>query len=292
MIIGVDVDGVVADLGEAWLTAYNRDYNDDMTQDKILTWAIHEYVNPTCGRKIYNYLTPELYDSVKPIEGALEGVLRLREMGHRVVFVTSTPRGSEGAKLSWLLKHGFLEGGGLYGDGRVYEDYIECSDKTLVAVDVLVDDRSTTIESFPGHGILFHSHHNGNSTAKLRGHSWGMVCNIIEHDLPITHITEKRCPNQAREFKAILDKMYRTHLDKNADYSPANILGTGELGLATRIYDKCIRYLNLTGFDIDARLVAYIGPKIAKNESIDDTLLDMAVYSIIGLLLRKGAWGN
>lgn len=33
-------------------------------------------------------------------------------------------------------------------------------------------------------------------------------------------------------------------------------------------------------------------PKEPKNESIEDSLLDAANYSVIGLLLRRGQWGN
>lgn len=111
--------------------------------------------------------------------------------------------------------------------------------------------------------------------------------------LPYPHITEQRCPNQSRAFREVLGKMYRTHLDKNADYSPANILGAGELGLVTRLWDKVARLMNLTGFKIDLHTkVSFEAPRDPKNESIEDTYQDLAVYGIIGLLLRWGKWGN
>jgi hypothetical protein len=48
--------------------------------------------------------------------------------------------------------------------------------------------------------------------------------------------------------------------------------------------------MNLSGFDI--RTGEYTEPKEAKNESVDDTLLDLANYAIIALLVRKGKWGQ
>lgn len=108
----------------------------------------------------------------------------------------------------------------------------------------------------------------------------------------MTHITEKRCPNQSAGFKKIVDKMYQVHLDKNADYSPANVLGVGEIGLVVRLWDKMTRLMNLLGFEIRVEFVAYHGEKEAKNESIEDTYMDMSVYSIIALLYRDGRWGN
>lgn len=110
--------------------------------------------------------------------------------------------------------------------------------------------------------------------------------------LPDMHITEKRCPEQVKAFAEILGKMYRTHLQKNADYSPANILLTGEVGLVTRLWDKIARILNLTGFKIKVDVGTFDKPVEPSNESLEDSYLDAAVYSIIGLLLRRGAWGK
>ncbi|MEM9448691.1 MAG: DUF4406 domain-containing protein, partial [Cyanobacteria bacterium P01_E01_bin.6] len=44
-------------------------------------------------------------------------------------------------------------------------------------------------------------------------------------------LTEGRSPIQCAAFMDTVMQMYRLHLKKNADYSPANILGTGEIGL-------------------------------------------------------------
>jgi hypothetical protein len=112
-------------------------------------------------------------------------------------------------------------------------------------------------------------------------------------DLPELHVTELRSPLQARGFREIIGKMYRVHLDKNADYSPANIAGPGELGLATRIWDKCTRMMNLLGFTIAVTCSEHVDPaKTPKNEPLEDTYMDLAVYGIIGLLFRQGKWGK
>lgn len=116
----------------------------------------------------------------------------------------------------------------------------------------------------------------------------------IAPDLPPLHPTETRCPAQAQAFREVVGQLYRVHLDKNADYSPMNILLTGELGLLTRLWDKTARLLSLGGFrtkraDIEA---VYEAPREPKNESVEDSYRDLAVYSIIGLLLRRGAWGR
>jgi hypothetical protein len=147
-------------------------------------------------------------------------------------------------------------------------------------------------------------------------------------DVPPVHPTEVKAPDQCKGFREILGKMYRVHLDKNADYSSNNILMTGMTGLTTRVWDKVARLLNLTGFKLRvftrseiansqplsrflwmrwyerllhwifrdekfARFDGYVeDQRKPKNESIEDSLYDLSVYGIIGLLLRYGLWGH
>lgn len=114
----------------------------------------------------------------------------------------------------------------------------------------------------------------------------------IYPDVPPLHVTEQRSPDQVKRFAEVVMTMYRVHLEKNADYSPANIGGTGEIGLTTRLWDKMCRLLNLQGFRQEVKLLGYEAPRSPKNESIEDTYIDLANYGIIGLLLREGKWGH
>jgi hypothetical protein len=86
--------------------------------------------------------------------------------------------------------------------------------------------------------------------------------------------------------------LYRTHLSKNADYSPANILGTGEVGVVVRMWDKMARLMNLFGFDLKVETCTMTTPREPKNEAIEDSFLDMSCYAIIAKLLRDGEWGR
>jgi nucleoside 2-deoxyribosyltransferase len=126
----------------------------------------------------------------------------------------------------------------------------------------------------------------------------GLVATIIagseyEVGIPPLHPTETRSPVQVKAFQEVIQKLYRTHLKKNADYSPANILGTGEIGLVTRLWDKMARLMNLSGFDISVTEPAeYGGKREAMNEPLEDAYLDLSCYGIIGKLLRDGKWGR
>ena len=143
------------------------------------------------------------------------------------------------------------------------------------------------------------------------------------------HPTELRFPIQTEAFRELIEKMYRIHLEKNQDYSPANILVTGEVGVLVRVWDKLARIFNLNGLmfpsvkpeieqlieDIetnspkvdDTRMIlerldeivkkssldfSKAKKKEASNESLEDSWLDLAVYAIIGYLENKRKWGK
>lgn len=111
-------------------------------------------------------------------------------------------------------------------------------------------------------------------------------------NVPQLHPVEVGSPIQATGFMDVIMKMYRTHLNKNQDYSPCNVLGAGEIGLATRIWDKVTRMMNLEGFHLKMEKSTFSTPKVPKNESLDDTFMDLAVYGIIAMLYRADRWGK
>lgn len=149
MIIGIDVDDVVADLVTEWLRLYNTKHEDTVRLDQITTWEIFNHVK--CGTKIYDFLkVPNLYANVAPIKWALWGIASLRNAGHRVIFITSCIYGGNvDGKWRWLVENKFLE------PGLHAMDFMAVSDKVLINIDLMIDDKPTTIESFKDRGLLF-----------------------------------------------------------------------------------------------------------------------------------------
>lgn len=80
-----------------------------------------------------------------------------------------------------------------------------------------------------------------------------------------------------KAFASITKRMIEIFIKKNKDYGKGNILDTGELGIIFRINDKINRLKNLQETQ-----------KNPENESIEENWLDIAVYAIIAILLRKG----
>ena len=80
-----------------------------------------------------------------------------------------------------------------------------------------------------------------------------------------------------KAFEQILSDMLTVFINKHKDYGKNNILDTGELGILFRINDKVKRLQNLISKE-----------QQPKNESVNDTWLDIAVYAVIAILLREG----
>ena len=162
-IYAVDVDGVVANNHYEWINLYNHDYHDNFTLDRWTSWNIHEFVKPECGMKIYDYLKDRhFYENVRPEPYSMDGITYLRRYG-RVVFVTSSTPEQMGLKYQWLLKHKYLDNTG---------DYIECSDKSLVRADYLIDDKPQNIFDFDGTGVIFTQPWNKSIGFKYRISNW------------------------------------------------------------------------------------------------------------------------
>jgi 5'(3')-deoxyribonucleotidase len=162
VIIACDADGVVCNLHEPWYARYNRDYKDQLTLARVTHWDVHKFVKPECGTKVYDYLTqPDLYDDVQPVPGALEGIQRLRALGHQITFVTSCTFGMTDAKARWFERYGFSERRPGHGLPR---DMVVANDKNMIDAHLLIDDAAHNVrawvESKQRRAILLEYPHN------------------------------------------------------------------------------------------------------------------------------------
>jgi len=81
-------------------------------------------------------------------------------------------------------------------------------------------------------------------------------------------------------FVGLQDQAFLTFRAKMRDYGPGNIGKAGYPGVVIRLMDKVSRLNNLLTSD---------GPSVV-DESVQDTLLDISNYAIIGQLLLLGKW--
>lgn len=87
---------------------------------------------------------------------------------------------------------------------------------------------------------------------------------------------------QDNMFARYLLRMHKLYKIKSAAYGSEPIAESGEEGIIIRMSDKLARLKMLRkNPDTDAN-----------GESIEDTLLDLAVYCLLMLVYRSGAWGK
>jgi len=84
------------------------------------------------------------------------------------------------------------------------------------------------------------------------------------------------------DIDTITNELTAILLKKQQDYGPFNIAhapGGAMNGLRVRMHDKLARLNNL----VDTG-------NTPNYESVEDTLIDLANYAIIGLLVQRGQW--
>jgi len=82
-------------------------------------------------------------------------------------------------------------------------------------------------------------------------------------------------------FATVLLHGLRVFKEKQYDYGPGNVAGFGDVGIAIRLNDKLERLKNL--------MFKATNPK---NESIEDTWIDIGNYGFIGLMCKTDKWPN
>jgi 5'(3')-deoxyribonucleotidase len=165
IIIGIDVDDVIANLMSRWLEYYNFDHEDNLKEQDIKSWAISKYTK--IGDSIYDYLKlPSLYDDIHPVSNSVWGISCLRKMSFKIVFITASTPEQSGRKYKWLCDYSIIEH---------RKEYIEALDKSLVKVDYLIDDNPENVVNASGQGIVFTKEWNKTLAGYPRMNNWSDI---------------------------------------------------------------------------------------------------------------------
>jgi len=143
--IGIDVDSVLFPINEwviipAWARVGLPVKLEDITDFDYLKCLTPEHKQIAFRQ----FMRSDLYDGFRPTEVAMAALTLLRER-YRVIAVTSPFYQHAGSKWRFCQRAGFEHG-----------DIILCGDKTLVNMDVLLDDRPKTLLALgPGKSMVF-----------------------------------------------------------------------------------------------------------------------------------------
>lgn len=197
MLIACDVDNVVAGLYDEWLRRYNEEYDDTLTVAQLTSWDIASLVKPECGDRIFKYLqAPDLYECVRPLDGALEGVTRIRQLGHEFLFTTSCHYGMVDQKARWMERERFClppSGRRLLEPNLLPDDFVAITPKTRIMADLLIDDGGhhvkQWIEKTRRRAILFEYPHNRD--LDMTSINWGW-CSRVSSWAEIVQLLERQ----------------------------------------------------------------------------------------------------
>jgi 5'(3')-deoxyribonucleotidase len=165
-VIGVDIDGVVADINPVWLDFYNTEYDDNLKIEDITAWNIAQFTKPACGKKMYDILAyPDFYKTVKPVQGAIEGIKRLQKAGYRLYYVSACVPGTLDQKQEWMYK---------YVPNYHWNQTVFIFDKFLINLDGIIDDGPHNLDQMPSYisTIRFETLYNVGVKANAHTNTW------------------------------------------------------------------------------------------------------------------------
>ncbi|MFC1914890.1 hypothetical protein ACFLWK_01390 [Chloroflexota bacterium] len=180
-VIGVDIDGVIVDLGTAMLPLLCEVCDRTVLYEDLCSWDLGKALN--LDEKTMAYTWEQILDSdalryAPPIDGAINGLSALNK--HEIWLVTSRPISTQELTLSWLH------------DNRVNYDQIVFNrrgDKLSVGptFNVFVEDfldEATTIAKAGIFTVLFDQPWNQSSTLPAnckRTYNWDGVLQLINN---------------------------------------------------------------------------------------------------------------
>ncbi|MFC1970875.1 hypothetical protein ACFLV0_02930, partial [Chloroflexota bacterium] len=112
-VIGMDIDGVIVDLGTAMLPLLSEACAKSVAYQDLCSWDLGEALNideETMNRTWKRLFSSDALRYAPPMDGAITGLSELNE--HEIWLVTSIPLSTQDLTLSWLK------------DNRVHYDHI------------------------------------------------------------------------------------------------------------------------------------------------------------------------
>lgn len=167
--IGIDLDSVLNDLLNTWLSQYNEGWNDNLKPSDIHMWEMSLIVKKECGKKIFDYiLSPGFFRSLPVIRDSQRVTEWLSTFDEVELYVVTayTPCVCKD-KADWLAE---------YFPHIKQQNIIFCNDKSLVDIDYLIDDSPYNFIGFKGEYIVYDYPYNKCLKDKFtRVYNWGEI---------------------------------------------------------------------------------------------------------------------
>lgn len=167
--IAVDMDGVLADVTEHFITYHERDFGERLTRKEMVG-------RPELDSfpRVREYVFTEGFFRTAPVVPGSQDVLYRLHQAHEVFIVSAATEFPQSLpeKQAWLNEHfPFIS----------WQQMVFCGLKTVIQADVMIDDHFKNLDHFPHTTILFTQPHNllHDAGRHQRVHSWEEIEQIL-----------------------------------------------------------------------------------------------------------------
>ena len=178
--ICIDVDDTIHYLTKAWAKWLNEKYTTTVDYSNIVDWDITQYwPNLTMDQICEALRTPEFWDTVEPMQDAIEYIQKLQEDGHKIYLCTSTDYRIAPFKFAKTIEKYFP-----FIDRH---DIILTYNKKMIDCDFLIDDGFHNLGG-NFYSILFDAPSNSKIDISqynniVRAPNWEFIYNFITSSL-------------------------------------------------------------------------------------------------------------
>lgn len=190
MIIGIDLDDVLADTATAVSEFHNARYGTSFktSEQKVFNLTKHWGVDQAeCRTRVMEFYHSPFNDTIKPIAGA-QDYLPLLAREHDVKIITSRQDAAREKTHSWLERHFPSISCDVHFASNYFglNQHTKSSLCTILGVSMLIDDSTEYALECADHGIdvlLFDAPWNQENTksSKIRRvHSWEEIVSVVK----------------------------------------------------------------------------------------------------------------
>lgn len=133
MIINIDIDNTVNDFAKKVISVYNNLYHDNVSYNTVTDYGFAQLtkISRDCLEELF-FKNNYFYESLEPIQGAVDQIQRIVNDGHKVKFVSAADYSIVQSRLDFV---------------KTYFPYLDVNDSLILTrdkhnmwADVVVDD--------------------------------------------------------------------------------------------------------------------------------------------------------
>ena len=138
--IKVDIDSVIRDIHTEMLRVYNSSAfcEKKLSYEDLIDFDVRKVYPGLLDPKdfFFRVYSKEVFEQAKPCEKAIEGLLMLKDAGHKIILVSCQYKHNMASTIKWCI------------DNQVpFDDICFCSDKSVVKGDFILDDKLENLYS-------------------------------------------------------------------------------------------------------------------------------------------------